>query len=97
MIMYRCFKYRNAKNIFIRLSLLLAFVTVFLTPSISSGRDGANPSLRQRGETITIDVGPYVQFTGPTTALVRWDTPEDRDSIVEHWAADSPGLRTYAQ
>jgi len=52
-----------------------------------------NPSRQNRGATITIDVGPYVQFTGPTTAVVRWDTPDARDSIVEYWATDSPGLR----
>lgn len=57
------------------------------------GRARPNPSRQNRGETITVDVGPYVQFTGPFTAIVRWDTPEARDSIVEYWASDSPGLR----
>ena len=40
-----------------------------------------------------IDVGPYVQFTDPYTAVVRWDTPEARDSIVEYGTSDSLGLR----
>ena len=30
------------------------------------------------------EVGPYVQFTGPHTAVVRWDTVSDTDSIVEY-------------
>jgi SAM-dependent methyltransferase len=40
-----------------------------------------------------IDVGPYVQFTGPFTAVVRWDTPEACDSIVEYGTTNSLGLR----
>jgi hypothetical protein len=42
---------------------------------------------------VNIDVGPYVQFTGPFTAVVRWDTPDARDSIVEYWTTESLGLR----
>jgi len=45
------------------------------------------------GQTVEIDVGPYVQLTGPFTAVVRWDTPEPQDSIVEYGTADSLGLR----
>ena len=36
-----------------------------------------------------IEVGPYVQFSGPHTAVVRWDTSTPRDSIVEY--GTSPG------
>jgi len=39
------------------------------------------------------DVGPYVQFTGPFTAVVRWDTPDARDSIVEYGTTKRLGLR----
>ena len=42
---------------------------------------------------IDVDVGPCVQFTGPFTAVVRWDTPDARDSIVEYGTTDSLGLR----
>ena len=40
-----------------------------------------------------IDVGPYVQFTSPYTAVVRWDTPELQDSIVEYGITESLGLK----
>ncbi|MFC1636677.1 methyltransferase domain-containing protein [Planctomycetota bacterium] len=91
--MYRYFKHINFTRTPARLSLLLAFVTVALAQADSSGRAMQNQSPRHRGETLVVDVGPYVQFAGPTTVMVRWDTPEARDSIVEYWAADSPGLR----
>ena len=31
---------------------------------------------------ISPEVGPYVQFTGPDSALVRWDTSSNSNSIV---------------
>jgi len=39
------------------------------------------------------DVGPYVQFTGPFTAVVRWDTSDACDSIVEYGTTELMGLR----
>ncbi|MBN2313936.1 MAG: methyltransferase domain-containing protein [Sedimentisphaerales bacterium] len=101
MIMYRYFKRSEFTSVPARSSslsgivrclvLILALMNVAQAGLIRQGRP--NQSRQNRGETITIDVGPYVQFTGPTTAVVRWDTPEARDSIVEYWATDSPGLR----
>ncbi|MHC4627838.1 MAG: methyltransferase domain-containing protein, partial [Planctomycetota bacterium] len=41
-----------------------------------------------------IDSGPYVQFTGPFTAVVKWDTREPCSSIVEYGPTKSLGLRT---
>ncbi len=38
---------------------------------------------------IVPEVGPYVQFTGPHTAVVRWDTTGDSDSIVEYGLSTS--------
>ena len=35
------------------------------------------------------DVGPYVQFTGPHTAVVRWDTPTPANSIVQYRAMET--------
>lgn len=32
---------------------------------------------------VDMELGPYVQFTGPETAVVRWDTAASRDSIVQ--------------
>lgn len=40
-----------------------------------------------------VDVGPYAQFTGPFTVVVRWDTPDARDSLVEYGTTASLGLR----
>ncbi|UCG55796.1 MAG: PQQ-binding-like beta-propeller repeat protein [Phycisphaerales bacterium] len=40
-----------------------------------------------------IDVGPYVQFTGPFAAVVRWDTPDARNSIVEYGTTEVLGTR----
>ena len=36
-----------------------------------------------------VEVGPYVQFTGPHTAVVRWDTDAPRNSVVDF--GTSPG------
>jgi SAM-dependent methyltransferase len=43
--------------------------------------------------TATIDVGPYVQFTSPTEAVIRWDTFTAMDSIVEYGPTTSLGQR----
>lgn len=40
-----------------------------------------------------IDVGPYAQLTEPFTAVIRWDTTEPRNSIVEYGETESLGLR----
>ena len=40
-----------------------------------------------------VDAGPYVQFKGPFAAVVRWDTHEPCDSIVEYGTTRSLGLR----
>ncbi len=41
---------------------------------------------------VNVEVGPYVQFSGPYSAVVRWDTSTPRDSIVEY--GTSPGALT---
>jgi len=51
------------------------------------------PVVRARAQMAAVDVGPYVQFSGPFTAVVRWDTAEDHDSIVEYGTTTSLGLR----
>jgi len=73
--------------------LLLVFVTVAIAQPDLAGKAVTNRSPRSRGETITIEVGPYAQFAGPFTAVIRWDTPVARDSIVEYWATESLGRR----
>ncbi len=56
----------------------------------------AGPSaVRARAQMAAVDVGPYVQFSGPFTAVVRWDTAEGRDSIVEYGTTTSLGLRVH--
>jgi hypothetical protein len=38
-----------------------------------------------------VEVGPYVQFTGPYTAIVRWDTDTASNSVVEYGDTASLG------
>lgn len=38
-----------------------------------------------------VEVGPYVQFTGPYTAVVRWDTDTASNSVVEYGKTASLG------
>lgn len=71
-------------------TLICAIVTITLIQTNLQGREGL---VRSRFGVVNIDVGPYVQFTGPYTAVVRWDTPEARDSIIEYWTTESLGLR----
>ncbi len=35
-------------------------------------------------EPLAVEVGPYVQFTAPDRAVVRWDTTQSTNSIVEY-------------
>ena len=46
-----------------------------------------------QAETADIVAGPYVQFTGPFTAVVRWDTGRPLNSVVEYGTTNSLGLR----
>ncbi len=41
----------------------------------------------------SVDLGPYVQFTGPQSAIVHWDTDTPCNSIVEYGITESLGLR----
>jgi SAM-dependent methyltransferase len=41
---------------------------------------------------VTIEVNPYVQFSGSFTAVVRWDTNIASSSIVEYGTTDELGL-----
>lgn len=81
-VMDKCFKGIDraaaSASVGLRCDLLVPMVFIFAT--LASGQTD-------------VDVGPYVQFTGPYTAVVRWDTPEARDSIVEYGTTDSLGLR----
>ena len=38
-----------------------------------------------------VEVGPYVQFTGPYTAVVRWDTDTASNSVVQYGKTTSLG------
>jgi len=40
-----------------------------------------------------VDIGPYVQIAGPSTAVVRWDTIEADNSIVEYGTTELLGRR----
>ena len=55
-------------------ALLTVSVCMFVSPSV----------VQARAQAVNVDVGPYVEFTGPFTAVVRWDTAEGHDSIVEY-------------
>ncbi|MHC4436095.1 MAG: outer membrane protein assembly factor BamB family protein [Planctomycetota bacterium] len=70
--------------------LLWIFVTVTLVQADLQGRADLP---RPRLGVANIDVGPYVQFTGLRKAVVRWDTPEAHNSIVEYWTIESLALR----
>jgi len=63
--------------------LLTVFVLMLLSPSV----------VQARAQRVDVDVGPYVEFTGPFTAIVRWDTADGRDSIVEYGTTASLGWR----
>ena len=41
-----------------------------------------------------VKLGPYVQFTGPYSAVVRWETGVAHDSIVEYGLTSALGSRT---
>ena len=94
--MHRCFKRSVIESDGIRgrfsliITLIWAFVAVTLIRTDLQGRADLPQS---RFGTVNIDVGPYVQFTGPRTAVVRWDTPETHDSIVEYWTNESMSER----
>ena len=94
--MHRCFKRSVIESAGIRgrfsliITLIWAFVAVTLVRADLQGRADLPQS---RFGTVNIDVGPYVQFTGPRTAVVRWDTPETHDSIVEYWTNESMSER----
>ncbi len=49
----------------------------------------ANPP----AEPVNIKVGPYVQFVGPYTAKVYWDTSSNSNSVVEYGTTSGMGLR----
>jgi len=72
------------------ITLMWALATVTLVQADLQGRADLP---RSRFGTVNIDVGPYVQFTGTHTAVIRWDTPETHDSIVEFWTIESLSMR----
>ena len=63
-----------------RSATLALFLGTMLLPGIATGQTD-------------VEVGPYVQFSGPHSAVVRWDTATACDSIVEYGTSDSLGLR----
>ncbi|MCX5637021.1 MAG: methyltransferase domain-containing protein, partial [Planctomycetota bacterium] len=38
-----------------------------------------------------VEIGPYVQFTGPYTAVVRWDTGNANNSVIQYGTTTSLG------
>jgi len=71
-------------------TLICAIAIITLVQTNLQGREGL---VRSRFGVVDVDVGLHVQFTGPYTAVVRWDTLDARDSIVEYWTIESLGLR----
>ena len=57
--------------------ILIMLASALLVHGIASGK---------------VTVGPYVQFTGPYTAVVRWDTDSATSSVVEYGTTQSLGL-----
>ena len=92
--MHKCFKQLESVVASVglrgRFGLVIILLTVTLVQTDLYGREGLPLS---RFGTVDINAGPYVQFTGPFTAVIRWDTPEACDSIVEYWTTESMGLR----
>ena len=50
-------------------SILIMLISLVLCLGVAQGK---------------VEVGPYVQFTGPYTAVVRWDTDTACSSIVQY-------------
>ena len=48
------------------------------------------PAEPEPTETITLAMGPYLQFTDPDTAVVRWETAEPSPTILEYGTGDEP-------
>ncbi len=72
--------------------LNFAFTDELLTASEAAALGGASETgifATSTPDPIETVVGPYVQFTGPHTAVVRWDTSDDCDSIVEYGLSTS--------
>ena len=86
--MYKCFKFLEpavvSANVSAHFGLVIILPLVLVTMM---------PVQASIGRYDFVDVGPYVQFTGPFTAVVRWDTPEALNSIVEYGTTKSLGLR----
>ncbi|UCF16551.1 MAG: methyltransferase domain-containing protein, partial [Phycisphaerales bacterium] len=73
--------------------MLSALVAPAVAQADSPGRTEEGGPRQLSVKAGDIDVGPYVQFTGPFTAVVRWDTHDLRGSIVEYGTTTSLGLR----
>lgn len=78
------------KKCFSIAGLLVACLLIVVTGSSDVGNQQAEADGRKNGsaDTLGIEVGPYVQFTGPHSAVVRWDTTNLVESIVEYGASD---------
>jgi SAM-dependent methyltransferase len=57
--------------------ILIMLTSALLSPDVVRGK---------------VDVGPYVQFTGPYTGVVRWDTDTACSSTVQYGKTRSLGL-----
>ncbi|MHC4556184.1 MAG: outer membrane protein assembly factor BamB family protein [Planctomycetota bacterium] len=86
--MYKYFKYLEPVLVSANVNLHSRLVMILLLALFA-----AMPIQASTGRYDFVDVGPYVQFTGPFTAVVRWDTPDACNSIVEFGTAKSLGLR----
>ncbi|MHC4168698.1 MAG: hypothetical protein ACYSWQ_17235, partial [Planctomycetota bacterium] len=89
--MRRCLKCSDPVAVYFGLragAVLSAILLSALMASSSVRADGTG-----RAETADVVAGPYVQFTGPFTAIARWDTRSPLNSIVEYGTTNSLGLR----
>ena len=97
-VMHKCFKQLESVVAFVgvrgRFGMVIILLWVFVTATlVQADLQVRGGLLGGRYGTVNIDVGPYVQFTGPFTAVVRWDTPDARETIVEYGTSTSLGLR----
>ncbi|MEE8452884.1 MAG: PQQ-binding-like beta-propeller repeat protein [Thermoguttaceae bacterium] len=59
-------------------------------PSLPVAGDRANSESPTVLDPISLKIGPYLQFTGPDSAIVRWETDEPSPTVLEYAAHGRP-------
>ncbi|NQT01980.1 MAG: methyltransferase domain-containing protein [Planctomycetes bacterium] len=87
--MYKCFKSLEPRVVSAGAVAGIGRVIILLLIFVI-----APPAQADLAGQYAVDVGPYVQVTGPSAAVVHWDTPEECNSIVEYGTTELLGLQT---